>query len=58
MERDKCSFFFSFKVLGQYIENLMAASSVFQPANGDPHPPPSSHHGGAGGRGGTGSKRK
>ncbi|TRY62623.1 hypothetical protein TCAL_01842 [Tigriopus californicus] len=24
------------QVLGQYIENLMAASSVFQPANGDP----------------------
>jgi hypothetical protein len=24
------------QVLGQYIENLMAASSVFQPANGEP----------------------
>ena len=24
-----------FKVLGQYIENLMSASSVFQPANPD-----------------------
>ena len=32
------------QVLGQYIENLMAASSVFQPANGEP----------AGGRGGAG----
>ena len=32
---------FLFQVLGQYIENLMAASSVFQPANGDPHPAPS-----------------
>ena len=44
------------QVLGQYIENLMAASSVFQPANGDPHPAPPSA-GGGGGRPG-GQKKK
>ncbi len=38
------------QVLGQYIENLMAASSVFQPANGEPAGRP--------GPGGGGGKKK
>ncbi len=42
-------------MLGQYIENLMAASSVFQPANGDPHPAPAHARGGAAG---AAAKRK
>ena len=40
------------QVLGQYIENLMAASSVFQPANGD-----TTSGGGPGARG-LGGKKK
>ena len=40
------------QVLGQYIENLMAASSVFQPANGEPSPGT-----GPGGRLGQGKKK-
>ena len=37
------------QVLGQYIENLMAASSVFQPANGEPAGRAGQAGGGSGG---------
>ena len=45
------------QVLGQYIENLMAASSVFQPANGEPAGRAGGQAGAGAGGGGYGKKK-
>ena len=46
------------QVLGQYIENLMAASSVFQPANGEPAGGRGAGQAAGGGAGGGGYGKK